>query len=91
VEIAHPEHPITAGLSAWEMVDETYVMAEPDADNDILLTVDHPRSTVAIAWSRTFRQAPVFCFQSGHDNKTYANPHFRRIVERGIQWCAGRL
>ncbi len=91
VEIAQHDHPITAGLSAWEMVDETYVMAEPAADNDILLTVDHPRSTKAIAWSRTFRQAPVFCFQSGHDNKTYANPHFRRIVERGIQWCAGRL
>ena len=91
VEIARSDHPITAGLSAWEMVDETYVMAEPDDGNDILLTVDHPRSMKAIGWTRTFHQAPVFCFQSGHDDQTYADPHFRRIVERGIQWCAGRL
>ena len=91
VEIARSDHPITTGLAAWDMIDETYVMAEPDDGNDILLTVDHPRSTKAIAWTRTFRQAPVFCFQSGHDDRAYADSHFRRIVERGIQWCAGRL
>ncbi len=50
VEIARSDHPITSGLSAWDMIDETYVMAEPDDDNQILLTVDHAQSMKAIGW-----------------------------------------
>ena len=91
VDIARADHPITEGLSAWDMIDETYVMAEPDDDNQILLTVDHPQSTKAIGWTRTFRRARVFCLQSGHDDQAYSDSHFRRVVERGILWCAGRI
>ena len=91
VQIANPDHPITQGLEPWDMVDETYVMNNPDASNDILLSVDHSKSMKAIAWTHTFGQARVFCFQSGHDNQTYVNPQFRTVVERGIQWCAGKI
>ena len=89
--IERSDHPITSGLEGWSMVDETYVMAEPDADNEILLTTDHPQSLKAIAWTRTFQQARVFCFQAGHDHQTYVDPNFRQVLARGIQWCAGRL
>ena len=57
IEIASPEHPITAGRSAWEMEDETYVMDGPGADSEILLTADHPMSMKAIAWARTHKRA----------------------------------
>ena len=91
VEIASSEHPITRGMNAWEMADETYMMEEPGADSEILLTADHPRSMRAIAWARMYRQARVFCFQSGHDNLTWANPGFGETVLRGIQWAAQRI
>ena len=84
-------HSITQGMEDWDLIDESYVMVEPDEGNDILLAVDHPQSMKAIAWTRTFKQARVFCLQSGHDNQTYGNPQFRHIVARGIQWCAGRI
>ncbi len=91
VEIANPDHPITHGLEAWEMTDETYIMNEPEVDSDILLAVNHPQSMKAIGWVRTFKESRVFCLQSGHDDKTYVDPNFRKIVERGIQWCAGQI
>ena len=91
VEIASSEHPITRGMNAWEMADETYMMEEPGADSEILLRADHPRSMRAIAWARMYRHARVFCFQSGHDNLTWANPGFGETVLRGIQWAARRI
>ena len=90
IDIANPDHPITRGLDAWDMIDETYTMADAGEGSDILLTTDHPRSLGTIAWTRQYRNSRVFCFESGHDNDTWADPHFREVVRRGIQWCAGR-
>jgi hypothetical protein len=36
-------HPITRGLKSWEMVDETYTMADAGQGSQILLTTDHPK------------------------------------------------
>ncbi len=44
VEIGNAEHPITTGLHVWHRVDETYLMDEPGADSDILLTATIPRA-----------------------------------------------
>ena len=45
----------------------------------------------ALAWTHTFGKARVFCFQLGHDNNSWAEPNFRTVLDRGIQWAAGRL
>jgi len=91
VRIADPAHPITQGIEPWQMVDETYSMASAGEDRHLLLTTDHPRSRRVLGWTRQFRNARVFCYQSGHDNLTYVDPNFRKTVLRGIQWCAGRI
>ncbi len=91
IRIANPQHPITLGLSDWTMLDETYVVAEPDADSEILLFTDDPKSMRSIAWTRRYKKARVFCFQSGHDHHAYENPNFRQVISRGIQWAARKL
>ncbi len=91
IHVAKTEHPITAGLSDWEMIDETYEMASADADNDILLTTDHAECMETIAWAREFGQARVFCLQSGHDDQTFIDANFREVLRRGILWAARRL
>lgn len=89
--VADPDHPITAGLQDWTMVDETYTMPEPDENSHLLLTLDHEQSMHAIAWTRQYRQSRVFCLQSGHDQQTWQNEQFTRLVHRGVLWCARRL
>lgn len=90
VEIANSEHPITQGLLAWDMVDETYTMNDAGEDSEILLTVDHPQSMKTIAWTRTYRTARVCCCELGHDNEAWSHPSFRTALARGIRWAAGR-
>lgn len=90
VHVADARHPITAGVQDWRMIDETYLMASPGEDSHALLTVDHPRSMKTIAWTRAYRDTRVFCFQSGHDNLTWPDPNFQRVLRQGILWAAGR-
>lgn len=91
-EIAEADHPVTLGLQPWEMIDETYDAADPDpADSRILITNDHPKNMRALAWTRGHAAARVFCYQSGHDNQTWADANFREVLRRGILWSAGRL
>jgi uncharacterized protein len=93
VHVADSNHPITQGMSDWDMVDETYTMsdARPEDGNRILLTVDHPLSMKTLAWTRQYRRSRVFCWESGHDAETFVNPNFRLIMSRAIQWLAGRI
>lgn len=91
VEIADPDHPITRGLSPWDMVDETYAMDAAGPDCHVLLTTDHPKSLRTLAWTRQHNKARVFVLASGHDKQTYANANFQTVLLRGIQWAAGRI
>ncbi|MDP6381238.1 MAG: ThuA domain-containing protein, partial [Phycisphaerae bacterium] len=91
IQVADGEHPITSGLSDWEMTDEMYEMNSPGEDSHVLLTTDHPRSMKTIAWTRRFKGSRVFCLQSGHDNDTWVDANFCELLRRGILWCAGTI
>ena len=79
VETADRSHPITRGVASWEMIDETYTMADAGAGSEVLLTTRHPKSMRTLGWAHTHKKARVFCFQSGHDNQTWGNGGFREI------------
>ena len=91
IRVVDRDHPITQGLSDWEMIDETYVMGEPDATSRVLLTTTHPKCMQAIGWTRHYENTRVFCLQSGHDNQTWQDDNFQTVLLRGIQWVSGRL
>ncbi|MEE8389693.1 MAG: ThuA domain-containing protein [Anaerolineae bacterium] len=94
IEIADPEYPISRGLSALDIYGETwgFFAGPPGPGCHTLLTTDHPKMRMkAMAWTHQFRNARVFCLQPGHNNDTWADPNFRTVLSRGIQWVAGRL
>jgi len=88
--VADRAHPITAGVSDFSLVDESYEMPEPAPDNHVLLTTNNPLSPHALAWTRTYGQSRVFCYLSGHDNSAWSSPEFRRILHQGLLWAAHR-
>lgn len=88
IQVVDSTHPITQGLQDWTLVDETYAMADADADNQLLLTVDHADSMRTIAWARTYGQSRIFCLQLGHDNQAWADQNFQTLVRQGIAWSA---
>lgn len=91
VYIADASHPITRGMSDFEINDETYKNCGFEKSNHVLLTTDHPTSDKSIGWVRRYGKARVFCIQLGHGPSIYTDANYRRLVGRAIRWSAGRL
>ena len=90
VTVADPKHPITRGVSDFEILDEPYSSMIVDPKDRVLLTTDEPKSTKQIAWTRREGKGRVAFIQLGHDNKAYANPNYRKLVEQALEWAAPR-
>jgi len=85
-------HPITSGVADFTIIDETYIIGEPEEPgNEILITTDNETSIKNIAWTRQYKSSRVFCYASGHDDNAYADESFRKIIRNAIRWSANRL
>jgi type 1 glutamine amidotransferase len=97
ITVVDPEHPITRGMDNFTIEGETWETpgiddVGPYDDCNVLLTTDHPKQTPKqLAWTRTHNEARVMYLQPGHDLRSFEDRSFRTILQRGIQWTAGRL
>jgi hypothetical protein len=89
VRIADKHHPITAGLSDFEILDETYGGYGVAPGVQKLLTTEEPTSTPIIGWARQYEKSKVVYLALGHDHAAYENPNFRRLLAQSIRWTAG--
>lgn len=92
-EITQPEHPIMKGFSGFSSWDETYIHTKHNERNRIVLEVrraggqDAGNETEPWTWVRTHGNGRVFYTAWGHDQRTWSNPGFQNLVERGIRWA----
>ncbi len=92
-EIVQPEHPIMKGFSGFSSWDETYIHTKHNDRNRIVLEVrraggqDTGNETEPWTWVRTHGSGRVFYTAWGHDQRTWSNPGFLNLVERGIRWA----
>jgi type 1 glutamine amidotransferase len=47
---------------------------------------DHPSGSNLIGWTKRAINSPLVYLQPGDGPPTYANPHYRRLVENAIRW-----
>lgn len=90
VQIADPDHPVTRGLTSFEILDETYGLFEVLPQVKPLLTTEEPTSGPTIGWAHTYGRSRVVYLQLGHDHAAYENPAYRRLVVQAIRWTARR-
>jgi type 1 glutamine amidotransferase len=93
---AAAEHPITTGLSDFELVTEQYWVLS-DEYNDVLATTtqearpwdawNRPVTAPAI-WTRQWGRGRIFVSAPGHRLDVVENPNVRTIIERGLLWAA---
>lgn len=86
VKIADKGHPVTAGLSDFDIFDETYKGYYVEPDVSPLLTTDELSSNPVIGWAKKYGKARVITLQSGHDVPTFENPVFRKLLKQSIEW-----
>jgi type 1 glutamine amidotransferase len=91
IQVKDQDHPITKGISDFQIHDEAYKNCIFEKDNHILLTTEHPDSDKPICWIREYAGARVCYIQSGHGPETYTNDNYSLLVTRAISWSAGKL
>ena len=85
--IENSDHPVTQGLNDFSIVDETYIIGEPDQPgNEILITADCRVGIKNIGWARTYKASRVFATASGHDDRVYSNDSYRKLIHNAIHW-----
>jgi uncharacterized protein len=89
--IAEPSHPIVQGYRGFESWDETYVHTKHNpAGRTVLEYRIDKDGKEPWTWVRTQGKGRVFYTAWGHDERTWGNPGFQNLVERGIRWAVGR-
>lgn len=86
-KVVEPEHPIMAGFEPFRTWDETYVHDRHNTEGRIVLQV---RDQEPYTWVRTQGEGRVFYTAYGHDSRTWEQPGFQALLERGIRWAADR-
>ncbi|MDR3636632.1 MAG: ThuA domain-containing protein [Isosphaeraceae bacterium] len=88
--VAEPEHPVMkdyAGFSSW---DETYVHRKHNTKDRVVLSYrQDEQGREPWTWVRTHGKGRVFYTAWGHDERTWGNPGFHNLLERGIRWASG--
>ena len=84
-------HPIMKGYESFQSWDETYVHTLHNEQNRTVLEY-RPEGDDREPWTwiRTHGQGRVFYTAWGHDRRTFTNPGFHNLVERGIRWACGQ-
>lgn len=85
------EHPITAGVSDFELFDEFYEFALADEKVDVLAQRRRgDGEIVPVLYARQAGLGRVCYLALGHDMRAWGEPAFRTIVRQAIEWAAHR-
>ncbi len=88
--VTEPDHPVMKGYNGFESWDETYVHTKHnEKDRTVLEVRAEGNGSEPWTWVRTHGKGRVFYTAWGHDARTFANPGFHNLVERGIRWACG--
>ena len=93
--ISVADHPIMQGFNGFESWDETYIHTLHNEENRTVLEYRaegdqaEGRDQEPWTWIRTHGKGRVFYSAWGHDERTWTNPGFSNLVERGVRWACG--
>ncbi|PVD50649.1 dehydrogenase [Terrimonas sp.] len=87
--IVKPEHPVMKDVPAFSTEDETYVHDKISKSIEVLTERVEGDHHEPYTWVRTYGDGRVFYTAYGHNEKTFVNPGFLKLVYNGILWAVG--
>jgi type 1 glutamine amidotransferase len=84
------EHPVTAGIGPFQILDETYKGMYFSPRNRPLLATSNPNSDRLVGWIGPCSTSRVVAIQLGHGATAHRNPSYRALVHNAVLWAAGR-
>lgn len=85
--IVDSEHPIMKGITSFTTWDETYVHEKVAKDIHVLTERVEGDHHEAYTWVKNYGKGKVFYTAYGHDERTWKNPSFLKLLENGVLWA----
>ena len=86
-EIVQPGHPIMKGLEPFTTWDETYVHNKQNpVDRTVLMERVDAQGREPYTWVRKQGKGRVFYTAYGHDERTWKNPGFQKLIANAVEW-----
>ena len=93
---AAAEHPITLGISDFDLVTEQYWVLADDYIDVLATTTQRAREgdpwhrevTSPAIWTRQWGRGRIFVATPGHSVETLEDSNVRTIIERGLLWAS---
>jgi type 1 glutamine amidotransferase len=83
------EHPITAGVSDFEVFDEHYEFEFADDDHVVLAQRERSDGQqIPVLYTREVGEGRVVYLAMGHDLRVWGEPSFQQLVRQSIAWIA---
>jgi type 1 glutamine amidotransferase len=90
VEILDTQHPVTSGITNFDIMDEGYSHTSRLPGTHPLLKTDHPDCDSIIGWAHEVMNSRVVYLMGGHDRHAYENESFRKLVSNAINWTSAQ-
>jgi uncharacterized protein len=85
------DHPVTAGVTDFELFDEYYEFELADDKITVLAQRHRPDGEVIpVMYAREVGAGRVVYLALGHDMRAWGEPPFRTLVRQALAWASGR-
>ena len=88
-QLLDAKHPILQGVSEFETWDETYVHSQINPDIQVLMERKEGDKKEPYTWIRNEGEGRVFYTAYGHNEETWKQPEFHKLLANGILWAVG--
>tara|TARA_R110002020_G_scaffold184120_1_gene380959 strand:- start:49284 stop:52829 length:3546 start_codon:yes stop_codon:yes gene_type:complete len=86
-EIVKSDHPVMQGLVPFSTWDETYVHHKINPDMEVLMERVENGHREPWTWVRKQGEGRIFYTAYGHDERTWGNPGFHKLLANGVLWA----
>jgi len=86
-EIVKPDHPVMAGLTPFQVWDETYVHTKHNPDRLVLMERVDAAGREPWTWVRNQGKGRVFYTAYGHDERVWGNASFHKLILNAVRWA----
>jgi putative membrane-bound dehydrogenase-like protein len=85
--VVDKKHPVMKGVNAFTTWDETYVHDKIAKDIHVVTERVEGDHHEPYTWVKKYGKGKVFYTAYGHDERTWKNPDFLKLLENGILWA----
>lgn len=88
--IVDRNHPVMKGVNDFTTWDETYVHTKISPDIHVLTERVEGTHHEPYTWVKDYGKGRVFYTAYGHDERTWKNPEFLKMLKNGVIWAVGK-